>query len=95
MLTLDQLISEAAALPDSDKAILIDKIVESMAGQIDQDIWIEKVKKTQERIAEVDGGAVQPGTLTGLRGIAKRAGAALSDDDLQAEYTDYLTQKYQ
>jgi Protein of unknown function (DUF2281) len=35
------------------------------------------------------------GTLTGLRGIAKRPGAAPSDDDLKAEYTDYLTQKYQ
>ena len=34
MLTLDQLISEATALPDADKAILIDKIVESMKGQI-------------------------------------------------------------
>jgi Putative addiction module component len=95
MLTLDQLISEATALSDSDKAILIDKIVESMTGQIDQDILIEEVKKAQERIAKVDSGAIQPGTLTGLRGIAKRAGAAPNDDDLQAEYTDYLTQKYQ
>jgi Protein of unknown function (DUF2281) len=39
--------------------------------------------------------AIPPGTLTGLRGIAKRPGAAPNDDDLQAEYTDYLTQKYQ
>ncbi|MBW4526703.1 MAG: DUF2281 domain-containing protein [Phormidium tanganyikae FI6-MK23] len=36
-----------------------------------------------------------PGTLTGLRGIAKRTGSAPSDLELQAEYTDYLTQKYQ
>jgi DNA integrity scanning protein DisA with diadenylate cyclase activity len=65
MLTLDQLISEATALPDSDKAILIDKIVESMATQIDRDILIEGVKKAQERIAEIDRGAVQtiPGEL--------------------------------
>jgi hypothetical protein len=35
MPTLDQLISEATALPDVAKAILIDKIMESMAGQID------------------------------------------------------------
>ena len=82
MLTLDQLILEATALPDSDKAILIDKIMESMTRQIDQDISIEGVKKAQGRIAEVDNGAVQPGTLTGLRGIAKRAGAAPNDDDL-------------
>lgn len=39
--------------------------------------------------------AIPPGTLTGLRGIAKRSGAAPNDDDLQTEYTDYLTQKYQ
>ncbi len=39
--------------------------------------------------------AIPPGTLTGLRGIAKQSGAAPNDDDLQAEYTDYLTQKYQ
>jgi hypothetical protein len=39
--------------------------------------------------------AIPPGTLTGLRGIAKRHSLELSNDELQAEYTDYLTQKYQ
>jgi Protein of unknown function (DUF2281) len=39
--------------------------------------------------------ALPPGTLTGLRGIAKRPDPAPSDNDLKAEYTDYLTQKYQ
>ena len=39
--------------------------------------------------------SISPGTLTGLRGIAKRSGPAPSDDDLKAEYTDYLIQKYQ
>ncbi|QUY41997.1 DUF2281 domain-containing protein [Acaryochloris marina] len=39
--------------------------------------------------------AIPPGTLTGLRGIAKGPKAASSDHELQAEYTDYLTQKYQ
>lgn len=38
---------------------------------------------------------IPPGTLTGLRGIAKRPGPDPSDDELQADYTDYLTQKYQ
>jgi hypothetical protein len=59
MQTLDQLISEATALPDADKAILIDKIVESMAEPIDRDILLEGVKKAQERIAQIDSGAVQ------------------------------------
>lgn len=38
---------------------------------------------------------IPPGTLTGLRGIAKRSGKVPSDADLQAEYTDHLTKKYQ
>jgi Protein of unknown function (DUF2281) len=38
--------------------------------------------------------AIAPGTLTGLQGIAKRPGSAPSDRELQAEYTDYLAQKY-
>ena len=65
MLTLDQLISEATALPDAAKAILIDKIVESIAKQVDRDILLEGVQKAQERIAEIDSGAVQtsPGDI--------------------------------
>jgi hypothetical protein len=65
MLTLEQLISEATALPDAAKALLIDKIVESMTGQIDRGILTEGVKKAQERIAEIDRGTVQtiPGDI--------------------------------
>jgi hypothetical protein len=65
MLTLDQLILEATALPDAAKALLIDKIVESMSSQIDRDILMAGVKKAQERIAEIDNGAVQtiPGDI--------------------------------
>jgi Putative addiction module component len=59
MLTLEQLISEATALPDEGKAILIDKIVESMAGEIDRDILVAGVQKAQERLAEIDSGAAQ------------------------------------
>jgi hypothetical protein len=59
MLTLDQLISEATALPDAAKAILIDKIAESMTGQLDRDTLIEGVRQAQARIAEIDRGAVQ------------------------------------
>lgn len=39
--------------------------------------------------------AIPPGTLTGLRGIAKRPGVVPNDENLKAEYADYLTQKYQ
>ena len=38
---------------------------------------------------------IQPGTLTGLRGIAKRPGKSASDEIITDEYADYLTQKYQ
>ena len=76
MLTLDQLISEATALPDAEKAILIDKIVESMAKQVDRDILLEGVQKAQERIAEIDSGAVQtiPGdiALAQIRQLSKK-----------------------
>ena len=76
MLTLEQLISEATALPDAAKAILIDKIVESMTGQIDRDILTEDVQKAQERMAEIDSGAVQtiPGdiALAQIRQLSKQ-----------------------
>jgi Putative addiction module component len=76
MLTLEELISEATALPDAGKAILIDKIVESMTGQIDRDILVAGVQKAQERLAEIDRGAVQ--TISGdialaqIRQLAKK-----------------------
>ncbi|OUC16361.1 MAG: addiction module component [Alkalinema sp. CACIAM 70d] len=65
MLTLDQLISEAAALSDADKAILIDQIMASMVTQIDQDTWRESIKQAQERIVTLDRGEVQtiPGEI--------------------------------
>ncbi len=76
MLTLEQLISEVTALPDAAKALLIDKILESMTGEIDRDISIEGVKKAQERIAEIDRGAVQtiPGdiALAQIRQLSKK-----------------------
>lgn len=65
MLTIDQLISEAIALPNAAKALLIDKIVASMDSQIDPEVAIEGVKKAQECIAEIDRGAVEtiPGDI--------------------------------
>jgi Putative addiction module component len=76
MLTLDQLISEATALPDAAKALLIDKIAESMTSQIDRDILMAGVQKAQERMAEIDSGAVQtiPGdiALAQIRQISQK-----------------------
>lgn len=65
MLTLDQLISESIALSDADKAILIDKIMESMTDSMDQDILREGMQKARARIAEIESGKVQtiPGDI--------------------------------
>lgn len=40
-------------------------------------------------------GIIPPGTLTGLRGIAKRVGQTLTQEELQEDYTEYLDNKYQ
>ncbi|KGF71393.1 hypothetical protein DO97_20770 [Neosynechococcus sphagnicola sy1] len=48
----------------------------------------------QKQLTPTPPPAISPGTLTGLRGIAKRPKATPSDSELQAEYADYLTQKY-
>lgn len=59
MLTLDQLISEATALPDADKAILIDQLAQSMAEPIEQDTLLKGVQTAQDRLAEIESGVVQ------------------------------------
>ncbi|MGB3202116.1 MAG: addiction module protein [Nodosilinea sp.] len=59
MLTLDQLIAEATALPDADKTILLERLVESMAEPLDQDLLLEGVQKAQKRLAEIEDGTVQ------------------------------------
>ena len=69
MLTLDQLISEATALPDAAKAILLDEVQESMTEQVDADTLMEGVRQAQERIAEVDSGTVE--TISGDIALAK------------------------
>ena len=65
MLTLEQLIAEATALPDLDKTILMEKLVESMAEQIDQDVLTESVQTAHKRLTEIDSGVVQaiPGEI--------------------------------
>ncbi|MGJ3248277.1 MAG: addiction module protein [Elainellaceae cyanobacterium] len=69
MLTLDQLIAEATALPDSDKTILIEKLMESMTEYIDQNLLREGIQTAQERLAEIKSGAVQ--TIPGEVALAQ------------------------
>jgi hypothetical protein len=65
MLTLDQLISEATALPDTDKTILIEKLMASMTEQLAENLFQEGIQKAQQRLTEIDNGTVQtiPGDL--------------------------------
>lgn len=69
MLTLEQLISEVTALPDSDKEILLDKILESISGTVDYDALHQGVKRAQDRLAEIDNGTVQ--TIPGEAALAQ------------------------
>jgi hypothetical protein len=53
-------------------------------------------QKTWLQTERLPQGTIPQGTLTGLRGIAKRSPTApTTDADLQEEYADYLSQKYQ
>jgi hypothetical protein len=65
MLTLDQLIAEATALPDIDKTILLEKILDSITGKIDQDILQKGLQKAKERLNEIENGTVEtiPGDI--------------------------------
>lgn len=65
MLSLDQIIAEATVLPDEDKTILIERLIESMAEQFDQDFLLEGIQKARERLAEIDNDTVQtiPGDI--------------------------------
>ena len=57
--------------------------------------FAEFLQHKQLAASQSSSSAIPPGTLTGLRGIAKPAGATLSDAELTADYANYLTQKYQ
>ncbi|MEA5451810.1 addiction module protein [Leptolyngbya sp. CCNP1308] len=59
MLSLDQIIAEATVLPDAEKTILIEKLIESMAERFDQDLLLEGIQKAQQRLTEIDNGIVQ------------------------------------
>ena len=110
MLTLEQLIAEATALPAAAKTILLEKLVESMAGQLDEDVLREGIQTAQARLAEIESDTIQtipPGTLTGLRGIAQRADAiqkmrgllktdqpAPTDEEVEAMLEERRVEKY-
>ncbi|NJK64047.1 MAG: addiction module protein [Synechococcaceae cyanobacterium SM2_3_1] len=49
--------------------IPLEKLVESMTGQLDQDWFLKGVQNAQERLAEIDDGKVQ--TIPGEVGLAQ------------------------
>lgn len=59
MLTLEQLIAEATALPDSEKTILLEKIEESLTENVGQERLKEDIKRAQKRLTEVERGIVK------------------------------------
>ena len=61
--------------------------------QINEIIYFVEFLHHNQRIIP-SSQAVPIGTLTGLRGIAKRPDSTPNDQHLQDEYTDYLIQKY-
>jgi Protein of unknown function (DUF2281) len=71
---------------------LVKTLPEKQAVEVLNFVEFLKQKAHQEAIAQP---IIPKGTLTGLRGIAKRSGTPPTDADLRDEYTDYLSQKYQ
>ena len=61
--------------------------------QVDQILDFAEFLHHRQLTQFINPQPIPPGTLTGLRGIAKQANH--SSEDLQQDYADYLTQKYQ
>jgi hypothetical protein len=60
MLSIEQLTQEALALPSASRALLAEKLIESLEFDVDpaiQAVWLDEAKK---RRGEIFSGAVQP-----------------------------------
>lgn len=60
MLSIEQLIQEALSLPSASRALLADKLVESLEFDIDETIQTRWTTKSKKRRDEVRSGMVQP-----------------------------------
>lgn len=60
MLSIEQLIQEALSLPSASRALLADKLVESLEFDIDETIQTHWTTKAKKRRDEVRSGTVQP-----------------------------------
>jgi hypothetical protein len=60
VLTLEQLIAEATALPDSEKTILLEKIEESLTENVGQERLKEDIEKAQKRLTEIESLIADP-----------------------------------
>ncbi len=61
-------------------------------GQANLVLKFTQFVKQQNDVASLP--QIPPGTLTGLRGIAKPSGDVPTDVDIVDDYTDYLIEKY-
>lgn len=60
MLSIEQLTQEALALPSASRALLAEKLIESLEFDVDpeiQAVWLDEARK---RRSEILSGAVQP-----------------------------------
>ena len=73
---------------------LVKTMPEEQAREVLDFVEFLKQKTRTKTTAETPKEMPQ-GTLTGLRGIAKRSGQTLTDEELLDDYTNYLSQKYQ
>ncbi|AFZ20434.1 addiction module protein [Allocoleopsis franciscana] len=60
MLSIEQLIQEALSLPSASRALLADKLVESLEFDIDETIQTHWTTTAKKRRDEVRSGTVQP-----------------------------------
>ncbi|KPQ32877.1 MAG: hypothetical protein ACLFM4_00800 [Phormidium sp.] len=84
MLTLNQIISEATALSDSDKAVLIEKVMESMTEQREAASFQDRLISKTERSAAIDR----------MRGLLKTDQATPTDQEVAAMLDERRLEKY-
>ena len=84
MLTLNQIISEATALSDSDKAVLIEKVMESMTEQREAASFQGRLISKTERSSAIDR----------MRGLLKTDQATPTDQEVAAMLDERRLEKY-
>ena len=80
MRSIEQLTEELLALPHASRALLAEKLVESLEFDADSTVHNQETRLASKR-----------GDLSHLQGIAQSSAMSIDSDE---DYTDYLTEKY-